>query len=70
MDWSSPIALDTGDRVAGPRVPGTLMQLPGNVYGPARAAHDEVSESAAGRHEQASQIVAQELTIYGSPPVR
>lgn len=44
-DWSSPIALDTGDRVAGPRVPGTLMQLPGNVYGPARAAHDEVSES-------------------------
>lgn len=46
-DWSSPIALDTGDSLAPtvPMVPGTLMQLPGNVYGPARAAHYEVSES-------------------------
>eukprot|EP00435_Cladocopium_sp_Y103_P056698 s504_g19.t1 len=41
-DWSSPIALDGDLR---PPVPGTLVQLPGNGYGPARAAHYELSES-------------------------
>jgi len=74
-DWSSPIALDTGDSLAPtvPMVPGTLMQLPGNVYGPARAAHYEVSESAAGRHEQvmcSSFADCGTLTMCSSPPAK
>ena len=54
-------------------VPGTLMQLPGNVYGPARAAHYEVSESAAGRHEQvmcSSFADCGTLTMCSSPPAK
>ena len=68
-DWSSPIALDTGvDTGDGPApvpmVPGTLMQLPGNFYGPACAAHYEVSESAAGRHEGLEPSTEVQLLLF------